>query len=420
MTVGSAGPGRLARPQLVPLVDELFRRYGEGEGPVTVTLRDLSMDQRRALADLLGADHLPGPTTRVAVARLVAALGIEGETALRSVVEALRGPIADRRAARAVRRQARESLWAWLAEEAALVPFGTEGVSGLALWVEAVRLAGVPGGDVEAHRQRLETVLALLRRLPLDGVALAGLAADEFGDAHALDSGRTSSALVLDAIASVLGRDRPADAEATRLFWEEVGVVPDPLSSTVLTLGLRPEAESSLAAWLRSMTENSEPAALTLAQLRRWPMPPLAPDAVAYVVENPSLLAEAAARQWHGPPLVCSSGRPTFAVVTLLRQLGSGGARLAQHADFDAAGVGITAWLAERAGTTPWRMGERDYTGAVAVSRSALPLRSPVPSTPWDPLLQEAMQVSGIVIHEEELRSDLLSAMAAQVPTAGG
>src|SRR5207302_4649919 len=170
---------------------------------------------------------------------------------------------------------------------------------------------------------------------------------------HGLDRGRSAAALALDAVALALGRDRPSDAEATRALWESVGVVPDPLSSTVLALGLRPAAADAdpLAAWLAAAAIAGEAAVLTLAQLRRWPVGALPPDRVAYVVENPSLLTEAVARRWSGPPIVCSSGRPTLATVTLLRQLGAAGATLAQHADFDGAGLGITGWLADRAGT---------------------------------------------------------------------
>lgn len=115
-----------------------------------------------------------------------------------------------------------------------------------------------------------------------------------------------------------------------------------------------------------------QPVVLTLAQLRRWHVSPLPPSSFAHVVENPSVVVDAASRGWDGPVLVCSSGRPSVAVVTLLRQLGASGATLAQHADFDAAGLAITSWLAERAGTTPWRMGVRDYEDAVAGERERL------------------------------------------------
>ncbi|HEX3538807.1 MAG TPA: TIGR02679 family protein [Acidimicrobiales bacterium] len=397
---------------------------------MAITLRDLSDGQRLALADLLGSDRLPGPITRVTTARLVAATGLDGAAGLRDLVEALRGPLEDRRAARTARRLARDELWRWLEEKTAEVyhtgslagplgrgPGGDPG-GGLVRWVQATRLAGIPGGDVAAHRARLDGVLGVLRRLPADGTSLAALAADEFGNAHALDRGRTAAALVLDAAALSLGRPRPTDAESTRLLWEEVGVVPDTLSSTVLTLGLRPDGESQLAGWLRAMAEEGEPVVLTLSQLRRWPVPAAPAGETVIVVENPSLLREAASGGWRGPPLVCSSGRPTIAVVTLVRQLGARGATIRQHADFDGAGVAITAWLAERAGTIPWRMTAADYVSDQAGTRSTIPLRTPVPETPWDPALQTAMETSGVAIHEEEIRASLLGA-AASFPAGG-
>jgi uncharacterized protein (TIGR02679 family) len=408
----------LDRPGLEPLWDELARRYGKGTQPVTVSLRNLSLPQRRALADLLGSDRLPTAQFRVSVRRLVEALGVDGASGLRALIEQARGPIPDRRAARVADRLERLRLWTWLAEEAGRLaifersPDSIDDVRASDRWAEMVRAEGVPRGDLSAHRLRLAGVLAVLAALPADGIALPALADDAFGDPHGLDRGRTAAALALGAVATARNRDRPTDAEGIRALWEEVGVVPDPLSSTVLALGLEANGDGPLDAWLRAAAAASEPVVLTLAQLRRWPMAPLPAGAVAYVVENPSLVTEAASRAWSGPPIVCSSGRPTLATVLLLRQLGGGGATLVQHADFDAAGLGITAWLAERAGTRPWRMGERHYRAALAASRPRLPIAGTVPPTPWDPTLEPAMAGTGLAVFEEELRHELLDAMA--------
>lgn len=128
-------------------------------------------------------------------------------------------------------------------------------------------------------------------------------------------------------------------------MWEVAGVVPDPHSSTVLALGLPGGPDSPLARWLAEAAGARQPVVLSLANLRRWPVPPLPAGSEVFVVENPSLIAEAL-RAGTRSPLVCSSGRPTVATVTLLRQLGAQGALLYQHADFDPAGLSITAWLA--------------------------------------------------------------------------
>lgn len=409
----SAGD-RLDRPGLKPLWAELARRFGDGPAPVSVSLRDLSLAERQAVADLLGVDRLPGATARLRLDRIAIACGAIDGAGLRALVEDRLGPIVDRRAARLATRHAREALWAWLAEDAAGLPLFGGDRAVVATWVEGVRGAGVPGADLDAHRRRLARVLVVLGTLQADGVGLASLSADLLGDAHALDRGRSAAALVLDAVALARDRTRASDAEGVRLLWEEVGVAPDPLSSTVLTLGIRPPAAGGpLADWLRGAADEGEPTVLTLAQLRRWPLAALPPAGIAFVVENPALLSEAVARSWSGPPLICSSGRPSIAVVTLLRQLGAEGARLAQHADFDAGGLGITGWLAERAGTVPWRMEGPDYLAAVAVPRDRVPLPARLPASPWAPGLHDVMTSIGVAVHEEELRTDLLAGMGA-------
>ena len=409
---GVASIGPLARPELAPVVDELVRRFGDGDEPVVLGLRNLPAEARQALADLFGLDRLPPSDARVRVTRLVEALGLDSVPALRAGVESLRGPLPDRRAERLADRAARDRLWAWLAEEAATLgcfPGGPPGCH--TAWVARLRSQGARGG-VKAHRRRLERALQVLRALPADGVPLAVFANDLLGDPHALDRGRRLAAIVLDAVAFATGAPVATDAESARHLWEAVGVAPDPLSSTVLALGLGVEAPPPLGPWLAGARDAGEPVVLTLAHIRRWPLVPLSPGETAYVVENPSLIAEAARRGWSGPPLLCSSGRPTVAVVTLVRQLADRGATLRQHADFDPAGLAITGWLAERAGTTPWRMTADDYLAA-ATRRSGEPVTlGPLPPTPWDPLLCAAMRENGTPVYEEELRGDLLGAMS--------
>jgi uncharacterized protein (TIGR02679 family) len=329
--------------------------------------------------------------------------------ALRSVVEGLRGPLPDRRAERLASRVDRDKLWAWLAHEAATLTFGGD-TAGLAAWVEAQRVRGIRGG-VDVHRRRLERALAVLRALPADGVPLAAFATDHAGDPHALDRGRSLTAIVLDAAATALALPAPVTSEDARLLWEAVGVVPDPLSSTVLVLSLPGDSDTPLGRWLSAAAAESHPVVLTLADLRRWPPRPLLSTATAFVVENPALVAEAAAAGWTGPVLVCSSGRPTVAVVELLRWLGAGGAVLNQHADFDPTGLAITRWLAQRAGTTPWRMTSDEYLRAVGRRRDRPRITASVPETPWDPRLQEALMEVGVVVYEEDVRAELLESM---------
>src|ERR1700738_4199674 len=170
---------RLARPDLAPLVDELARRDGDGGTPITVTLQGLSIDQRHALADLLGAAKLPGERTSLRLSTITSAVGFDNGDDLRRVVEQLRGPIVDRRSARGAARRERASLWEWVRAELRAVPLLAD--ADVEAWVDDLRSAGVRGG-VEVHRRRLQAVVAVLRSLPADGVTLAGLANDILRD----------------------------------------------------------------------------------------------------------------------------------------------------------------------------------------------------------------------------------------------
>lgn len=394
----------LSRPELRGLVDALADRFSAGEVPVRISVGGLSPGTLQAVADLLGADRLPSSSVRVD--RLVSALRLDTIDELRTAVEAVTGPLADRRAERAADAQAREELWAWLTAEASSLGLAA-GERGLVEWCAAVRRLGVRGGLAE-HRRRLEAVLSVLRSLPADAVPLAGLAADLAGGPHELDHGRLVARMVLDAVSVATGLPKAVDAESARSLWESVGVVPDPLSSTVLTLGLPGSADDPLGNWLSAAASASEPVVITLASLRRWPLRPLPPDAAVFVVENPSLLAFAAAERWAGPPLVCSAGRPTIAVVTLLRQLGAAGATLHQHADFDPSGLAITSWLRERAGTTPWRMTSTDYLAALPRVADRMRFDGTVPPTEWDPELSGVLDRERMPVYEEDLRADLV------------
>ena len=109
-----AAARRLADPRLQPLVAELSRRMSASSRPVrTVRLDGLDEASRRALADLLRSDRLPGPSPTVRLDRVAAGLPVSQED-LRAVVAAVVGPLEDRadasRRAAAARAEARERL----------------------------------------------------------------------------------------------------------------------------------------------------------------------------------------------------------------------------------------------------------------------------------------------------------------------
>lgn len=394
---------RADTPGLAPLWQELARRLGASDRPVRrVQLRGLSTEQREALADLLGLARRPEPDTSIRVDQICSALRID-EPMLRGLVERLAGPIDNRAARRARDLQARRQLW----EDVAAAVAGR----GLEPWVARLRAAGVPDGDVDAHAERLAPVLDLVARLPLAPPRpLPIVAQQHLGDPHALDQGTWAGAVVVDAAATLVSQPPPATAQDTRAALAAVGIVADPLSAPVLTLGLFGPGAAPEPGWLAAMADAGEPVALTASQLRRWPVASDATD--VHVVENPSVLA-AAADAGVARPLVCTASWPTQAGVLLLDQLRDAGARLHYHGDVDPTGLVLAEHHRQRFGARPWRLSAGDYLDAVGAATTPIDPAVAIPPTPWDPALAEAVCMHRRVVFEEQVVDRLLTDLRA-------
>jgi uncharacterized protein (TIGR02679 family) len=206
---------------------------------------------------------------------------------------------------------------------------------------------------------------AVLKRLPVSGLPRAQLAAESLGDAHALDTDRPISTLVLAAwrhiegLPSVADDAEPRKAERAREIWAHAGVLVNELARPALLLNL-PTSGGSLS-------KPGEPAFASLRLLLRSPPNWAAAQRDIYVCENPNLLAIAADQL--GPrcaPMVCTDGMPAAAQRTLLTQLATAGARLIYHGDFDWPGLRIANHMMQVHGAVPWRFGTADYQVAVA------------------------------------------------------
>ena len=131
-------------------------------------------------------------------------------------------------------------------------------------WAEDVRRSGlltrVP--DAEVAARHAVAVRALLPGEPRLRTELAGAVT---GDAHALDEGGRWSAVVLRVWPASASRHGRAAAE----LWEESGVLADTVSTSVLTLGLRPRAAGPREQALRDAADRGDPVHLTPWDLRR-------------------------------------------------------------------------------------------------------------------------------------------------------
>ncbi len=389
----ASSPDVLGDPRLRPLWEAAHRRL-ESVGAVgnlteaAVHLRGLTPEQRAAVDQLLGA-RSRGATVRVPLDRLDRRLRDRTGRSLRSVVEDLLGPRRDRPAERA----ALDATWKRLMTHPAVARHPA-----LEAWLATTRWRTAPDDVVAA----LDVLAHLPQAIRVGRTRLAGRI---FHDAHALDPDQPAGRIVLSALAHRAGETvaslRAADR---RRLWAEVGVLSDEVSSTVLTLGLRPVPAGPLTEAAGRWADAGVPLPVPLAavQAEVWRV---APGTLVSVCENPLVLAAAGT----GATMVGVEGRPRLAATLLLQALATSGARLRYHGDFGAGGISIANGVIGELGAEPWRMGVGDYRAALAgtAAERLRPLRGAVPEACWEPQLAAVVRAAGVEV-EEELVLDLL------------
>ena len=313
-------PDWVADLALAPVWQRL--RAALQRGAATTRLSGLDRDTRHALGGLLGRP-VTGAIT-VTLADLDAVLRHRAGVGLRSVVEQLTGPLPDRAADQAARQAPLDLL-------AAIDPE----------WAARVRTSGVLSRSPDALTLATQAV-ALHAELPGEPRLRTELAAAVTGDAHALDDGRPLVAVLLRAFTDTPPRT-PAER---RELWDRLGVVADTVSTSVLTLGLRPRADGPRERALHAAADLGDPVPITPWALRR--LDPACGPGPVLVVENPAVLEAFAVRHGGAFPVVCTAGWPSAVAVALLRRLD---APLAYHGDFDWRGLEICSWLQSAGGS---------------------------------------------------------------------
>jgi uncharacterized protein (TIGR02679 family) len=260
----------------------------------------------------------------------------------------------------------------------------------------------------------LDRLAVVVAGLPGDGEPIGRFASRVTGDAHALDDGEPLATVALGAARALSGLParQPGESQAAwrREVWAAVGLVRDELSSLVLCAGLPGDPVGVTGRILAAGTEHGQPVVLTLRQLVA--APPAwggrLRDRVVRVCENPVIVQMAADRLGRDcPPLVCTSGQPGAAVMSLLGQVVEAGGRLSHHGDFDWGGVRIGNVLHARLPIEPWRFDAGAYEQAVAADPGP-PLRGAPAMATWDAGLTAAMLRMGCRIEEESVAESLL------------
>lgn len=377
-----------------------------------VTLDGLDRGERHALAGLIGRP-IDGDRVRLDLTDLDGRLRRTGGLGLVDVVVGRRGPLVDRPRRRTEATARRTAIW-----EAARLELASTGLASepwVEVWLEAIRpVVGRTGRDPAAL---VVTAVRCVARLPGEDhprgrTELASLVA---GSSHALDDGTVLAALVLRAVALRAGVANPETPVERRALWARAGVLTDEVSTTVLTLGLRPSVESPIGAGIRARSDAGCESHLTIRDLHRvdrW----VSAGTTVWVCENPRVL-EAAMDAGGTAAMVCTSGNPTVVASLLLDRLVADGAGLRYRGDFDWPGLTIANRIISAHGADPWRMGRADYEAALEAAGESLvdlPRLEGRPVTAvWDPNLGPAMERAGRAIHEEALLEVLVADILA-------
>lgn len=386
------------------LRQRLRARYERGVVGDPFTLGALSAAERAALENLLGTPLRRASSMRISQSRLDAVLRGAGLAPdLRSALEALDGPIIERARLRRERTQAWDAVFSHIEHPALAACLKPPAAFG--------QLKRLARNDPVTARDLLHQTAAVIARLPVQGLPLAGLAAETLGDAHALDAGRSIARLVLNAMAPATAG--VAEDESDRSRWARLGVLVGELNRPALVLNLPAAADTPVGALAETARRCGEPLHLSLRALLRQPPRWDLADREVFICENPGIVALAAERLGRrSAPLVCTDGNPAAAQLALLRQLCEAGARLRYHGDFDWEGLRIGNRVMREFGARPWRFSTSDYRpGSLRALEGA-----PCPAS-WDDGLSVAMQEGGTALHEEAAADALLADLAAAPPS---
>ena len=366
------------RPGLSRLVMKLYEKYiEESQVRGQITLHDCAPDERREIASFLSKPLYADNTIRVKLLDVEKALLHSFNCTLPDL---LRAYYPDRALVTRVERQAHHTqrqsdFRAALASLIAQLPHDAQGRHWLehGLHGEPWLYARYKNAPVEEQQSQLKLVAyiaGLLDQLPRPDAPerLALFAQRTSGDPHMLDAGRAAGRLFLLALAdscivrttlavapenvTVALENVVGDREQELLLYRNAGLLVDTISTNVAAYNL------ASAFYLDGTPDPLLHAAgarvvlLPLRQLQAWKSVTSSSEAI-YIVENPQVFEEiiASVQVENKPPtLVCTSGWPSVAALTLLDLLLSASSTytLCYSGDFDIRGLQIAAYMLAR------------------------------------------------------------------------
>lgn len=192
---------------------------------------------------------------------------------------------------------------------------------------------------------------------------LAVFAAELSDNPHYFDRGTAAGLLLVHSICFREKRGLPENTHEWRELLEDVGIVPDNISSQVHVCGLRLKKGESWHPAYEAFYENGEPCVVTMENLKDI-TEAKAIDNQVYVVENEMVFSYlTSSEKKKACTILCTSGQLRSAAVKLLDFLVKSGASVYYSGDTDPDGLGIADRLWQKFQTSVhiWRMGPEDY-----------------------------------------------------------
>jgi uncharacterized protein (TIGR02679 family) len=410
------------RPGLSRMVMKLYAKYiEESQVRGQITLLDCTSDERREIASFLGKPLYADINIRIKLVDVEKALLHSFNCTLPDL---LRAYYPDRALVTRVERQAQHTqrqsdFRAALASFIAQLPHNAHGRYWLEhgshgeQWLYA-RYKNAPLEEQQRQLKLIAYIAGLLDQLPRPDAPerLALFAQRTSSDPHMLDAGRAAGRLFLLALSDMASEQRQADAymvgttltvalenvtgtlenvtitpenvvgdrEQELMLYRNAGLLVDTISTNVAAYNL------ASAFYLDGTSDPMLHAAgarvmlLPLRQLQEWKSVTSSSEAI-YVVENPQVFEEiiASVQAENEPPtLVCTSGWPSVAALTVLDLLLSACPTYTLHysGDFDARGLQIAAYMLARypGRCHLWRFDRDTYSAVLRQGGIAAPV----------------------------------------------
>jgi uncharacterized protein (TIGR02679 family) len=375
-----------AQAGLSRLLVKLREKYIEvGRVGGQVFLEDATLNERREIASFLARSPFADTDLRVKLVDVEKALMHSFNCTLPELLTAFfpDRPLVTNQAKRAAHALHQADFRTTLLSIASALPEGSQGKHWLQQgqhgqeWIFS-RFKNSPAEEQERQLKLVRYIASVLDILPKPDAPerLALFAQRTSGDPHALDPGRAAGRLLLLALSDLAnGREEgsssftksPQDrAQALRLY-NTSGLLVDTISSSVAAFNLAGAMYHNGTPDPLLRAAGKRVLLLPMRQLLEWKrLVPASPT--IYVFENPQVFEEIIAALGSAtalPTLVCTSGWPSTAALTLLDRLleESPVNCLRYSGDFDLKGLQIAAYLGARypGRCHPWRFDTASY-----------------------------------------------------------